>query len=390
MDKAKCTLCGLCVRVCPAAHLGKYTPNQDEIVRTQSMNFAYARDDRVRWMGSSGGVARALIHFALSSGSVDAAYSLIYPGVIGKTGPKSLSALSNTPGIDSRQWDLVHPVEEEAEGSWLNQTIPYQAIPRSLYRPVMWGKNITRIEKKWLRVLLVGLPCQLKSARYYMDIAHRNISVLAVTILCRKQKTFGHTHYLKRLVQAEKARDQDVFYRGGGWPGNSGVFTKDGPKCTPFFYFAQCWNLPACIFCTDPLNARFSDITLADPWGLMQPAKGEHGKNLVLTWSLAGDALLRAADAVLVRQNLTPELALPSLDFNAIEQKDIRARSATLGHVGLSLKTNQAWRALRIKTAELLVMHFTHQSFLFRLVQTVKTILFRYLRLVLHKGSSVQ
>lgn len=377
-DIEKCKMCGLCVQICPATKLAENTPTENLIDRAQGHYLAYARDEDVRWMSSSGGVARTLLISALSNGHVDAAYSLVYPEGESGRSLEEVHSLWDESNIQPYRRLPVRPTGEEAIGTWLTQPIPYHRIPCSLYRPVMWGEGLRLLKKEWRKVLLIGLPCQLKAAQSYFKFAHPELDILAVTILCRKQKTFGHTYYVKHLVRAESVCDAAVVYRGQGWPGNSGVWTHEGGKCVPFFYLAECWNLPGCSFCTDPLNAEFSDLTVGDPWKVASPSDDTLGQNLLIVWSHAGKDFLAGAADVLVRRPIARELVVKSLDFRSIGRKDSQARlyAKKKGPV-------RVWQFLRIfraRCAEWLTMHFTHYSRLFQSIQSIKITLVKLVR----------
>ena len=264
-------------------------------------------------------MGRALIRKCLANSEYDAVYSLINPG-------------------DDKG---------DIEGNYITKPISSSCIPRSLYRPVLWGKNISTINAEWRRILLVGLPCQIKAAKRYLADKYKDISVTSVALLCRQNKTFQYSDYVAKSLGIEKGYQVDALnYRGTGWPGYASY---QDHKCEyvvrPFV--RKLWQIPGCRYCTDCLAANIADIVLTDPWGVVSPCQEGCGKNLIYVFTEAGMSLLSETvnleplglseglavfDAVAVQEKelyrhyMTKKISVPVLWKSFFYYRDIRVR----------------------------------------------------------------
>lgn len=310
-----CNLCGACARVCPAA-MPQGIETIRDIVEAKHIGLWHAVDSEVRSFGSSGGVTRALIREALTSGYCDAVYSL-----------------HSREGADdaSGEWFCAYPAEEEA-------------IPTSLYRPVFWGAGLNRIDAGWKRVMVVGLPCQIRAAKMFLSRVLPHTELLLLTIFCKKQKTNGYSHYFLRKLGVSRRKIAGLRYRGNGWPGQVRMAREHEPRATSCFFPRLCWNLPGCRYCTTSLNRKFGDLTIADPWGLITPSPAEPGRNLVMAWSDTGMALLRRSNAIVCTGDVTPDQAARAVVISYLEEKSEDLTPARFG--------SRRWRCRRAEAAK--------------------------------------
>ena len=102
-------------------------------------------------------------------------------------------------------------------------------VPCSIYRPVLWGKRLQEIDHKWRKVMLIGLPCQLKAAKALLSKIAPKLHMTNVAIFCRQQKTATFTRYIKQILQKSDVPDEWIFYRGQGWPGLTGIAERTEP-----------------------------------------------------------------------------------------------------------------------------------------------------------------
>jgi hypothetical protein len=123
------------------------------------------------------------------------------------------------------------------------------------------------------------------------------------------------------MVGEPEAATHEVFYRGFGWPGSSGVFKDGKVKKVDSFYHAICWTVPACHACGDCMAPDHADITVADPWGIEDPNESSMGSNLLFVWTEKGKALLHELGEKLHMENCASEAAILSADFNVIQSK---------------------------------------------------------------------
>ena len=309
IDPDKCTTCGLCVLICPSHQLPSDRVTQEQVRQAVGIQIAHAADPTVRHMASSGGIARTLLQKLLENQEVDAVYSLVYP-----PGDEAVASQEGVPGFAT-------PTGREARGTWLTSPPPPNQIPCSLYRSIPWGLNLAERNREWKKVLLIGLPCQIKGAKLLLKYYLPKTEILTVAIFCRKQKAGGHTDCIKRMVGEPDVSTPNVFYRGLGWPGSSGVYKEGVVKTTTYFFHAKCWTVPACHSCGDCMAPLHADITLADPWGIDSAEDNEGGANLIFVWTEKGKAAMDGLDGRIHTRACDAQDAIKSADFNQIRAK---------------------------------------------------------------------
>lgn len=343
-DNTSCLKCGFCISVCPAAGSElEHVPSPVDYAKAEGLWLAAAQDEEIRKMASSGGVTRSIMQYVLDSGTCDAVYSLKYP-----------------------------PDESaDAMGVWLTSMPDQAKIPCSLYRPILWGKNLGNFDKIWAKVLLVGLPCQLKAGKKLLSKLNSHLKILCLTIYCRKQKNFGYTEYVKRISGRPAAANISVVYRGSGWPGLTGIRENNDFIGREFFYPASCWNLAGCRFCTDCLNADASDLTVKDPWGLVSHHTETLGKNLVMAWTQEGQELIKDTNN-LEKYRIELQSVTKSEDFESIKEKEVARRFYRGEGVCLKSRIGYNMRDIYARLAEIQLNYFPHDSFLMVFFQKVK------------------
>lgn len=316
-DSKKCVACGLCVKVCPAHRLPEDFASTEQVRHAKSLFLAHARDSKIRIMASSGGVARTLLHEMLKSRHVDAAYSLVYP--------EGESSKGDSEKTDKGSENLmVTPTGIEPEGRWLIESPPPDRVPCSIYRPVLWGKDLKNIDKRWKSVLMIGLPCQLKGAKEFLSVIALKLEVINVAIFCRQQKTQAFTRYIKQILPKPAVPDELVIYRGQGWPGQTGTqekslnFTAAGSFA---FGTYALWRVPGCRLCSDCLGASVADLTLGDPWNILTPDDDSSGTNIVFAWTDLGFSMISKLTHALDCRSIQPETALKMVSPDSLKRK---------------------------------------------------------------------
>lgn len=368
-DLDACVGCGECVAVCPSSRLPAECIAESQVKGAIRISIAHARSKRVRWMASSGGVARTIIRETLLQNYADAVYSLIYPT---GSGPFSETA---TDAHHELSTEYAAPTGWEVQGRWLTQAPRVERIPCSLYRPVPWGAGLADVKSDWRRAVLVGLPCQLKGAAVFLARYAPKVELLKVAIFCRQQKTLGYTQCIKRMVGRPDAATAMVYYRGGGWPGKGGIYESGRRHEVNFFFPAKCWTLPACHVCSDCLCAQAADVTLGDPWGLVRQKDDPLGANLVWVWTVRGHQLLEHLSGAIVSEPCPVSDALRCLDMRQVSAK----LRATRYHLGTESSWRRRWRgflaALATRIAETQLRVFPPNSLPIRLQLALRHLL---------------
>jgi|GEM_PF-1723482 coenzyme F420 hydrogenase subunit beta len=356
IDPGKCTECQLCIRVCPAHALSEARIAEDTLPRALGFHLAAARDMQVRRFASSGGVARVLLCNGIRERELSAVYTLLFTNV-------TVDGASNLVSVGG-----------EAMGTWVQSPMDGFKIPTSLYRPVLWGAGLREGLPRAGRVLLVGLPCQLRGAKALLESLRLDVEPLYVSLFCRKTKEFGYSRYILQMARCEDTPTYHVLYRGDGWPGRFRVLSA-GRTCDvgPFLYHAQCWNVPGCRYCADCIGSGIADLTLGDPWGIISESNEPAGMTLVYVWTRKGRELLDWCQKHLDMRPLTVGQVEHHFDIRATRAKEAlvnrRLRSRTL-HPPLPFE----WRQLKSRIAEHLLTFHPHSRVMKALLRS-RTIL---------------
>ena len=149
-------------------------------------------------------------------------------------------------------------------------------------------KNVDKNKK----YAVIGTPCQIISARRILGRDN-----IYLGIACSEGISFKATEkYLKEL---ELKQIENIFYRGGGWPGRTTVFTHDGEIIEQehynsdfnAIYSSQIYRNKGCRFCHDQF-ANEADISFFDFWNVLEVKNEKFGKSGTIVRTEIGEKLL--------------------------------------------------------------------------------------------------
>ncbi len=243
VNKKACIDCGRCEAVCPINYHHKHEMTEKCIyLGTQ------AKDDRVRFSSSSGGVFPILARYILSCGGVIFGATMDFNGVVYHKDIQSveeIGPLQKSKYVQSEMADCFEKI-----GNYL---------------------------KSGRKVLFAGTPCQCQAVKQY--IGKKDDKLLLVDLVCygvaspevwkkyigelekkyhgkvsdfcfrdKREKDNGHTVSMK-IDGKEHAysMDQDIFCK---------------------LYFRNCIIRPSCYSCRFCTPERESDMTIGDFWGI--------------------------------------------------------------------------------------------------------------------------
>lgn len=284
IDEKICDSCGICVRVCPG-HAVDFTELNEAAFGRQPQDTllgnylgcytGHASDPNMRYDSSSGGMASALLVFALEAGIIDGA-------LVTRMNPER--PLEPQPFIARTREEIL-----SATGS------KYCPVPA----------NIALAEilkaKEGERFAVVGLPCHMHGLRK-AELASKKLRervALRVGIFCSNTNTFPMTEYILRKHGIKPEQVTKLDYRGSGWPGKMSLRINNRPSKTIDYeeyikYHQFGFFTPRrCTLCCD-MTAELADISLGDAW-FLKDRKNNPGISAIIARSKAGQELLDKA-----------------------------------------------------------------------------------------------
>lgn len=272
VNMADCIDCGLCEKVCHELH-----PYEER--KPQKVYAALNKDEEVRLKSSSGGIFYLLAEKIIVEGGV----------VFGAR-------------FDD-QWQVVIDYAETMDGVRAFMGSKYvQARMDTAYA------DAKRFLKEGRKVLFSGTPCQIAGLNHYLRKPHDNL--LTVDIICHgtpSPKVWSR--YLDEVVTAGRKAIHDVQFRNkrNGWKAFNFTmaYDKDEKAVSLFSHHQQNHYMraflrdmilrPACYQCQAKSGRSYSDITIADFWGInteMPEMDDDKGTGLVLVNTEKGQSAL--------------------------------------------------------------------------------------------------
>jgi coenzyme F420 hydrogenase subunit beta len=269
----------------------------------------HAADPRVRFAGSSGGVATAL-----------AAYCLEREGMAGAL---HIGARADVPYLNETRFSRSRDELLAAAGS--------------RYAPASPCDRLDLVEAADTPSVFIGKPCDVAAVRMARRVRPELDARVGLTIavFCAGTPTTrGTLEMLRRLGVPDPDRVESVHYRGNGWPGQARArLVDDPPGRERTLSYEQSWGdilqrhrQWRCHLCADH-TGEFADVAVGDPW--YRPTGDDPGRSLVLARTERGVRLVEAAIAAgaLVLAPVAPGI-LPASQPNLL-----RARGAVWGRL---------------------------------------------------------
>lgn len=278
-----CNECRLCIAVCPGHSLDLDKLNllvfgriSDYVLLGNHTGcyVGHSTDERLRWNSSSGGLATALLIFALEEGIIDHA-------VVTRMNKKQ-------------------PLEPEVFMARTTEEVISSS--KSKYCPVPANVRIKETLNLEGKFAIVGLPCHIHGMRKAEAINKKlqDRMVLHIGLFCSHTVNFFATTFLLQRLNISQDAVAKIDYRGKGWPGGMTVQLKNGRKIfVPYllywnrFFSSFIFTPKRCMLCGDATN-EFADISIGDAWIPHIVNKGA-GESLIITRTDSGERILREA-----------------------------------------------------------------------------------------------
>lgn len=366
VDKDTCNGCGLCVEVCPG-HAVDFVELYEQVFEKQPEDvwlgvhlnryLSRATDEEVRYNSSSGGLATALLIFALEEGIIDKAI---------------VTKMSKD-----------RPLEPEVIAAETREDII--SAMGSKYCPVPVNIGLKSVLEENCKFAIVGLPCHLHGLRKFeaKNSKLRERVVLRIGLMCSNTVTFLGTEYFLKKKGIDVKNVEGISYRGKGWIGYITVAVKDGverlfprrivdrrDQAIHSAAFHQAFSDPRCLVCCDH-TAEFSDISLGDPRLPEFQREERSGKSLVVTRNEAGETLFQkalAANVIRLDETLSVKRFYQGQGIGF--KKDFNANMNACKFVGTSIplyrtsKPSQVPLLSYFRVIYYLPSYFSHRRFL--------------------------
>lgn len=267
----KCTLCGLCINVCPSWSSNLLFKEGYDPFHGNCIN-AYigcSTDPTIRHKSQSGGIVTSLLCFLLDNGLIEGA---IVNNFNEKT--KCSDAIFAT-----RKEQIV-----DAAGSYYTQSPVVKTVLQNVGQSVATvvlgcqAQSLNLIKRKCPNVELpaykIGLICAGHYSKNYIDDL---VSISGANLLKVKRFRF---------------RDKKI----GGWPGGVNICTSEGEYVLNKKYrhmLKPLYETARCCLCFDQMNIH-SDLVVGDPWGV-DNHNNKTGNSVFITRTQNGQYLIDEA-----------------------------------------------------------------------------------------------
>jgi len=232
----------------------------------------YAKNEKIRYNSSSGGVITALLTFALENKIITGA----------------IVARQKNDNILFGESFLAKTKEEIIQSQ------------KSKYIPVLMDNVLKKFSNFTLeeKIAVVGLPCQFSAIE---KSGFKEKVYYKFGLFCgHTPSSHGLDLFLNKVAKIKKEEIDKIDFRGQGWPGNVSIFKKDGTILK--FSFSFFWSIVGSIFfypkkclgCSDCL-CNSSDISFGDAW-LPEFKKDSLGHSLIIARTQKGVDLLKKAE----------------------------------------------------------------------------------------------
>ncbi len=267
----------LCTMVCPGIHIkpsNTASPPTDAVWgHYLNMQYAWAKNETTRHIGSTGGVLTALGQYLIKSGTVDFIYHV--------------------------KADDKNPLDSKACIS--ETTAQVLAGAGSRYAPVAPLAALDTALNRNQPFAVIAKPCDL-SAIENLSVKDKRINQLIryrLTMVCGGQSTAQKAETVLKNADIPESQVTLYRHRGHGNPGPTRIETNDG-RAIELTYQALWadevgWSLESrCKLCADALG-ECADIAAADVWPGGSPTGEDEGFNGVVVRTEAGQHLIEQA-----------------------------------------------------------------------------------------------
>ena len=288
LAEERCTGCGRCREVCPGRavdfdalnrHFFGGIPEDAWLGHHRRLVIAHARDERIRFEGSSGGLVTALLIGALRAGRID--------------------------GAVVTRMDAQKPLEPQSFIARTEEEL--RSAAGSKYGPTSAGECLGALRGGEGRVAFVGVPCQIHGLRkWQMREAGMGRKVpMALGLMCSNTATCAGTEHFLRRWGIHRGEVKALRFREPGWLRSYNMAveltdgriarlpragSREGDRRSSYLHhsvYHADFILPRCLMCLDHA-AELADLSFGDPRLRSLVREDSPGESLVVVRSAAG------------------------------------------------------------------------------------------------------
>lgn len=306
-----CIDCSACLKKCYT----NITKAENSILSTvKSVYYGWANDE-IRKNGTSGGVVSSIYSHYLKSGGI----------VFGAC-------------LDKDNWTLSHKKIDTLDG--------LDSIVKSKYLQSNMGETIGQIKRileERKRVVFCGTPCQTYAVKIaFTNHAQRDYLVLIDFICHGVPSQYVFKDYIRTLEKKKNSKVIEYEFRSKkrGWSHitvgaelETGEIIYSRGQLDEYYYlFSNSINLNSACYECPFKNTHFSDLSVADYWGIFRNAEAqksidciEKGVSLISVWTECGEKVL---DELSRDTNVNHFVSLPlnaaNYTFDDLEDKELK------------------------------------------------------------------
>lgn len=275
IDEINCTHCGLCKKACPVLNRQEIPKHQDEVY------CGFSKDSVIRYNSTSGGFFSEFALSLLSRGN-----TVVY------------GAAFETPNC------ICHiGIENEKDLPKIRQSKYAQSEIRGTYL------NIAKNLKDGKTVMFCGTPCQCAAVYQFLTLKRISMEKLyLVDFICHSVNSpKAYEAYLKDIERQYNDVVSSVWFKNkeDSWTrfstridfkSNNPYYIKNRYEDDFYkgFLKYQLFSRHSCTVCKFKGENRFSDITLADAWGIPMNCDNKHGISTAIIHTQKGKNLFSA------------------------------------------------------------------------------------------------
>lgn len=279
IDANKCIDCGLCLKMCPSAHILEekgHVTEQQIIGNIEACYVGHSLYKEHYANAQSGGMVTTILAFLFEHNLIDAAISCRME--YGKPTPHIHYSIITNPT------DLLK-----------NQ--------RSCYTQVDIVSALKETSK-FKSIAIVGIPCHIQGVSNLMSLKKFSNISYRIGLICDKSYADSYMNAITSGIKVPKNdlkivyRQKDFSYKGVEYSYQHAPTVVTNQECemtiipnSKRMFLKDFFTVPKCKLCWDKLNTK-ADIVLGDPWGLKGKYDEQKGDSVIIVRSTQATKML--------------------------------------------------------------------------------------------------